>query len=1060
MTVSMRAMSAGDGYRYLIGSVIAGDGPRDRSLPLVEYYAQSGTPAGRWLGSGLSAVGLAEGAEVTEDHLALLLGAGRHPVNGGKLGHAYPRYSTVAERVAARLRQLPAEVAGEAADRITAEEAARPSRRAVAGYDLTFSVPKSVSVWWALADDATRRGIVEVHHAAVRDVLALMERDVAATRAGAKGPHGGVLQLDVDGLMAAAFDHWDSRAGDPQLHTHVVVSNKVRTSSDGRWRALDGRPLHAALVALSEHYNALLADGLTGRFGVDWEQRQRGRDRTPAWEIATVPQSLVEAFSQRSRRVDEATDRLVDAHRTQHGTTPGRDTVIRLRQQATLATRPAKQPHSLAALTRAWSARAREVLGFDAAWLSVAPRSREQSRASAGPMDPRAIDGCALVVLDVVSERRTTWTRWNLVAEATRQTMHLRYGSTAEREEAVAAIVASAQRQSLPITPPDLAAVPADLQRADGSSRLRPRYTTRYTSRHLLDAEDRLVRRSRSRRTGLQIPPTESGAVAAVAAGLSVDQRAAVDHIATSGLQVDLLVGPAGTGKTRTLAILRALWEQHHGPGSVVGLAPSAAAAAVLGEELRIPTDNTAKWLHDHTRNGRRLESGQLLIIDEASLASTRALDLLTGHAQAVGAKVLMVGDPQQLGPVGAGGVLGLLAGSRADHPRLEQVHRFHHEWEREASLRLRDGNLNAVSAYAEHGRLHEWAPEEVLQRAHDAWRADVDAGMASMLIAPSQDQVTALNQLARNHRQVSGEVEAGDAAVLHDGTAAGVGDWVITRRNARRHRTSAGRWIRNGDRWTVTQLHVDGSLTLTGNDQHGGEVTLPGSYVAAHVDLGYAITTHRAQGATVDTAHCIIGPSLTRESLYVALTRGRQANHAWIDRDDRDGRDGSSVLADVLRRTGQTRSATESLAREQDRWTSTAQLIAEYETIAVSAGQTPTAETARALAERRQLLHQQGDQLLRNAIAERQPWVLLIGKPPADRGRRREWLAHARTIALHRDRHEIKDPDPLGRGPKESLPGAVKARLAARALQDLRRQGTPSTHRPAMRDTSRGLAW
>ncbi|WP_216826410.1 MobF family relaxase [Euzebya pacifica] len=194
------------------------------------------------MGSGLSAVGLAEGAEVTEDHLALLLGAGRHPVNGGKLGHAYPRSTTVAERVAARLRQLPAEVARGTADRITAEEAARPTRRAVAGYDLTFSVPKSVSAWWALADDATRRGIVEVHHAAVRDVLALMERDVAATRAGAKGPHGGVLQLDVDGLIAAAFDHWDSRAGDPQVHTHVGSPTRCEpAATGGGGRSTDGR---------------------------------------------------------------------------------------------------------------------------------------------------------------------------------------------------------------------------------------------------------------------------------------------------------------------------------------------------------------------------------------------------------------------------------------------------------------------------------------------------------------------------------------------------------------------------------------------------------------------------------------------------------------------------------------------------------------------------------------------------------------------------------------------------------------------------------------------------
>ena len=141
-------------------------------------------------------------------------------------------------------------------------------RRAVAGYDFTFSLPKPASVLWAIADADTQAKIAEAHHNAIDDVLALMERELAATRTGEAGRNGAVAQVEVTGLIAAAFDHFDSRAGDPQLHTHVVVSNKVLTVFDGKWRSLDGRPLHAATVALSELHNAVFADHLTRALGV------------------------------------------------------------------------------------------------------------------------------------------------------------------------------------------------------------------------------------------------------------------------------------------------------------------------------------------------------------------------------------------------------------------------------------------------------------------------------------------------------------------------------------------------------------------------------------------------------------------------------------------------------------------------------------------------------------------------------------------------------------------------------------------------------------------------
>ncbi|HTU31488.1 MAG TPA: MobF family relaxase [Solirubrobacteraceae bacterium] len=299
----MRVMSAGDGYKYLLQSVAAGDGHRSLTQPLISYYAEKGTPPGYWLGTGIHGLGTPDqqiepGGTVTEDQLRRLLGQGRDPISDEPLGLPYFRHKTVEERISERVEHLDPDLSTDecsaAVERIEGEEREHGTRRTVAGYDYTFSVPKSVSALWAVADAAVQARIVEAHHQAVADVVALMERDVAATRVG----HAGVAQVATLGLIATAYDHYDSRADDPQLHTHVVIANKVQ-GEDGKWRSLDGRPMHQAVVAISEHYNAVLADRMTRALGVGWEQRERGRDRNPAWEIVRVPDELIAEFCPR-----------------------------------------------------------------------------------------------------------------------------------------------------------------------------------------------------------------------------------------------------------------------------------------------------------------------------------------------------------------------------------------------------------------------------------------------------------------------------------------------------------------------------------------------------------------------------------------------------------------------------------------------------------------------------------------------------------------------------------------------------------------------------------------
>lgn len=502
VTVSMRVVSAGDGYRYLLKTVAAGDGNRDLSTPLTRYYAELGTPPGRWIGSAVSNLGsgkLTPGDVVTEPHLGLLLGKAHDPITGDSLGRAFSTYAAPNERIHARVAALDPELSADeraaAVTVIEADETARGRRRAVAGYDYTFSVPKSVSTLWAVADASTQAAIAQAHHEAVAGVIALMEREVAATRVGFAATDGAVAQVDVTGLIGAAFDHYDSRAGDPQLHTHVVISNKVRAVHDGRWRSLDGRPMHAAVVALSEHYNALIADQLTRMLGLGWEQRARGRDRNRAWELAAVPDELIAAFSSRSRDIDTATEQLIAEYVAEHGRRPSATTVIRLRAQATLVTRPEKQVRSLAELTDTWRAHASRVLGSDAtAWAAhVLATAGAPSLLRAEGMALDAVAELGHAVVASVGDRRSTWRHWNLHAEASRQLMGLRFATTQDREAVVGLIVDAAERASLRLTPPELASSPAEFRREDGTSVLRPKHSVVFSSTELLAAEDRLL---------------------------------------------------------------------------------------------------------------------------------------------------------------------------------------------------------------------------------------------------------------------------------------------------------------------------------------------------------------------------------------------------------------------------------------------------------------------------------------------------------------------------------------------------------------------------------------
>ncbi|MBK0330205.1 AAA family ATPase [Brachybacterium sp. MASK1Z-5] len=296
-----------------------------------------------------------------------------------------------------------------------------------------------------------------------------------------------------------------------------------------------------------------------------------------------------------------------------------------------------------------------------------------------------------------------------------------------------------------------------------------------------------------------------------------------------------------------------------------------------------------------------------------------------------------------------AGGAFNLLVSDRDDAPELIDVHRFTHGWGKTASLALRHGRTEVIDTYLDHDRITDGDAEPMIDAAYMAWRADGAAGHVSVLIAESRDDVTELNNRARADLILDGTLRPGREVDLNDGNRAGVGDTIITRRNDRRLRNGKD-WIRNGERWTITAVRDDGSITIrkTGR-RFGGPLVLPAAYAAAHVDLGYAVTAHRAQGITTDTAHVLVEPTTTRENFYVAMTRGRDSNRAYVvlNRPDdhaaphpSDNPDATArtVLYGVLQHVGAELSAHETITAEQEAWGSIAQLAAEYETIAQAA--------------------------------------------------------------------------------------------------------------------------
>jgi conjugative relaxase-like TrwC/TraI family protein len=812
-------------WRYYQASVAVG---------ACEYYLGAGEQPGVWVGRGLPELGLEPGSEVSERQLEAVFARGLHPVTGAALGRSWR------------------------ADAVT-------------GFDLTFSAPKSVSVLWALGGATAQAEVVQAHRAAVLAALTYLDAHAALSRRGTDG----VEQIATDGFAAALFDHRTSRAGDPQLHTHALVPNKL-LCADGIWRTIDGHELFHHKKAAGVLYQAALRAELHSRlrvvFGAPTAHGQA--------EILGVPAQLMTAWSKRAAQIAAEAAPVIADYEATMGRALTRNERAAVTKTAVLKTRQGKEPAgSVSVLHDRWQAEA-AALGWGAETLHTAVVAVTKTfAAGVTPVtEPFAVDVTAshseLAVL-TAGRRRGVFSRADLTIEIAAALPVVAETADQVRVRVEALTTVSVRHpQAVKLGAPTVGVTP----RASDA---------RYTSTEVLQAEARVLRVADAGQ-GKHVAQVAATALdPELMAELGPDQQTAVAKLTTGGDFLVVLTAPAGAGKTTTLGAAAKIWQ--HAGFEVVGLAPSARAAAELAKATGGGADTLAKWLHQQYRLPQLPQAERaawtpttrtVLIVDEASMASTFDLHTLTRLARHARAKIVLVGDPAQIGTINApGGLIAALA-ARGHRIELTDIHRFHHEWEANASLRLRDGDRSVIDVYSDAGRLHTVPdPDTAAAAVFAHWQHARSDGAEVMMLARTRDDVDQLNALAKTAAQEAGQSH-GPQLVVGDKSFQ-AGDVIRTRRN-NRSITLGETHVRNGDRYTILATTGGGGLLV---DHLGGRgaTMLPAAYVAEHVEHGWATTIDGAQGATTDIAILLARPGIDREHLYVGLTRGRHENHAYL---------------------------------------------------------------------------------------------------------------------------------------------------------------------------------
>jgi hypothetical protein len=879
----------------------------------MSYYTAGGEPPGHWAGKGTAALGLS--GQVDPAVVGLLYQDNIGP--GGELLIKPRRSKAAAERenaaVTAYLAAHPYASATELAEVRAAERGKDPHH--VPYFDLTVSAVKSVSVLHAsyrvAAKQARDRGYDDQAAAfdaradeledalleSAREAVAWLDRHAAYTRTGHHSTQSGEWR-DGGGLVASLFLHHLSRDGDPQLHVHVAIWNRIQRGdgADDRWRTLDSRSLHGQRLGVAPVADRTLETRLTA-LGYVMVPRPDGNGA----EIGGVPQDVMDLFSSRAVAVTSETGRLARDYEAVHGRPPSRRTLWLLHQQSGQRTRRTKAEarRALAGQTGATEPTAAQRL---AAWqaqtmhrelaaLSVVHGQVTAFAAACAGRAPALDDAAkrfaARIAVAEVQKQHAVWSMAQLRFEVHRALPVMPAGTDGQAvvdEVARLAVGGRSGTQVVQVTAPDIADVTGlGVRASDGGSIYRPPNAERYCTLTHLDTEAQIL--TAAKKTVPQLIDAGQARAAAAHTDLTAEQRDAVMMMLTATSAASVLIAPAGAGKSHTMAEFARLWTTFTGR-RVIGLTTSTNAARVLAHEGLAESYNIAAFLgktegSDQLRRPVLLHRDDVLVLDEASQLATADLAMITEAARQAGARIIATGDTAQLGAVEAGGMLALLA-AEVPAARLHEVRRFRAAWERVASVRLRDGDLAAAAAYDRHGRIRAADTEAAYDRAASLWLADHLRGKDVLLLAGSNAEAAELSRRVQARLIQLGTVGHPQAA-LSDGNQAGVGDLVRARLNTKID--ASGRKLTNRDTLQVTAFRgpdaevrrqqLDGTWT--------GPFLVPKSYLADSAELAYGGNVHVAQGRTVDTAHLLVSGSLSRQALYVGMTRGWESNTAHV---------------------------------------------------------------------------------------------------------------------------------------------------------------------------------
>ena len=951
---------------YVAGSR-QGSLPASRSGDAVDYYAdQTPEGPGRWLGHGAERFGL-DGPVDRSDLEALLRGddprsgvvlldtrgstrranpghAASHPTTWDQATYTFAEASTLLgvsdrylRRIAGRTRTLLVRTGGDAttlaavngrrafliADqhddgrwRVNRDELVRfAAQRRVAsvliGFDVTFSVPKSVSVLWAAADATTRAAITNAFAEAVQTGVAYLERHCAVTGRGADRVHG-------RGLTAATFTHATSRRLDPQLHAHVIIANVVERT-DHSHRALDGSGLFAHAKTAGYLAGAQLRHELTTRLGVAWRTVRSG-----IIEVDGIPQSALDAMSTRRAEIDAVADELGVTSTTG-------------RRRIALHGRTAKQATSLARLRTEWAARLTEV-GFDGPACDACLHAT--TTASPTRLEIHEEFG-RLLRHDGLTAHTSTFTRHDVVQALADWSVDRLDATNIER---VADKLFTDPRVLALHPPPPSSSSPRPPPR-DGVDE------ARFTTKPLVYAEARVLDSFRAgvrARVG-RVEPDVIAAALDASTELGVDQRDAINHLCRSGHRIQCLVGPAGSGKTHTLRSAATAWR--NAGYRVVGTAVQGTAAENLEAATTIPTRTLAAFLNaaERATPDAVLDARSVVVLDEASTVGTFDLARLLRIVEDADASLILVGDPAQHGAVSAGGGFAALT-RRYPHlavklagPRRQVSDDMAGVRRAVDELRTRQTDI-ALHRLVVDGRLHD-APtrDDAYHEMITDWANDRTAPTRGhqprRVCMITEDHTTrrALITHARAHLQATGELTG--PALTIAGQAFQAGDEIIARAPDRTLHPpgTPERHVRNGTTGRVLAVHQpeDAHPGLWVDFHQRGPIFVPREALDRELRAGttgilthsYALTSHAAQGATYDTARAFATDTTSPTALYVAASRGRDDLHFYTAprHDSHDEHDTPGVLhrdretgLQALARTARTR-RDDCLALERD---------------------------------------------------------------------------------------------------------------------------------------------